>query len=108
LRVQDHGGGDDRTRERTAASFVASSHRPNPALERRPLAPEGRTNVLLRKRQARRPYFGRSTHALILRSAGGKSIGETVHVEGGDSSFRQLPLTISGKKEGRRTTSSQH
>ena len=55
--IENDGRCNDRAGERSPARLVASGDRPDAALERRPLAPEGRAQHLLRKRQPwrRRP-----------------------------------------------------
>ena len=52
LGIEDHGGGDDRTRERPAAGLVATGHRPDAAIKGVALARERRAEDLFAERQA--------------------------------------------------------
>ena len=53
LGIENDRRGDDRTGKRSPARLVAARDRPDAALDRRALAAEGRTDVLLAERQAR-------------------------------------------------------
>ena len=77
--IEDHGGGDHRTRQRAPARLVAARDRPHAALHRRALAAEGRADVILSQRQALGtndlgPGSGSTTHAAMVRGAVGKSM----------------------------------
>ena len=75
LGIEDHRGGHHRTGERSPARLVAARHRPDAALERRALAAEGRTDVLLAERQADDADGGcGATHDAMVRAGGPKSI----------------------------------
>src|SRR5436189_3149828 len=74
LGVEDHRGGHHRTGKRSPPRLVATRHRPDAALERRALAAEGRTDVLLAERQANGADGGcGATHGAMVRAGGRKS-----------------------------------
>src|SRR5262249_54727577 len=83
--VEDDGGGNDRTGERSPARFVAAGDRPHPAFEGGALATEGWTDVFLAERQTHDADFpgasrdcasgGRAIHGAMVRAAASKSTG---------------------------------
>lgn len=99
LGVENDRGGDDRTGKRPPARLVAAGDRPHPALYRRALATEGRTDVLLAERQANGlggsatgcfptgllPTGLLTTHGAMVRAAGAKStVSRFGHVKDGE------------------------
>src|SRR5262249_32450022 len=83
--VEDDGGGNDRTGERSPTRFVAAGDRPYPAFHRGALATEGRTEVFLAERQTHDTDFpgasrecagrGRAIHGAMVRAVASKSTG---------------------------------
>src|SRR5262249_45504514 len=75
LGVENDGGGHDRAGERAPARLVAAGDRPDTALQRRPLASEGRSNGLLAERQGEdsAPSGVCAAHGAMVRTMACKS-----------------------------------
>src|SRR5262249_58322416 len=65
--------GPDRPGERPPARLVAARHRPDPALQRGPLATEGRADIVLAQRQTDDRGGGAATHGAMVRARSRKS-----------------------------------